>query len=294
MSDADAPVEAERTAEEAFEAVADETRLSVLRALMEAEDPLSFSELRDQTGVEDSGRFNYHLNALRDGFVRQTEEGGYTLTHAGHTIVGAVLAGRLTAAGDVEPRAVETGCLDCGGPLEAHYEEALFVVECEDCGQTLTRYHVPPAVLEHHSADYPRAAWQYIFSRAALMRAGFCHVCEGPIHEQIAEPGGSFPEGETVAVEWRCDRCGTQMRSSLLAALVDEPPVRAFLADMGIDPAKDPPWDEGWLYADAETVVVEEEDPRLVEATITFDEESLELTLDEHVNLIEANRTSGS
>lgn len=289
MSPNDGSMTETRTAEAAFEALADETRLAILRTLVEAEEDLSFSELRDRTGVEDSGRFNYHLNALQDGFVRQTEAGDYEVTRAGHTVVGAVLAGTLTATGTVEPRPVEGVCLSCEGPLEARYEDALFEVACRDCDLQLTRYYVPPSVLAHEDEDYPMAAWRYVFTRASVFRAGFCHVCEGPVTESFATPGESFPEGENVAVSWNCERCGEGMRSSLIAALTDEPAVRSFLADHDIDPARDPPWTETWFYADSETRVVSEE-PTRVELAITLDDERLSLTIDEDVDIVDAKR----
>lgn len=75
---------------EAFGLVDDETRLEILWGLWEERidtdhretEPVSFSELRGRVGVEDSGRFNYHLDQLVPRFVEQGED-GYTLTYAG-------------------------------------------------------------------------------------------------------------------------------------------------------------------------------------------------------------------
>lgn len=293
MTEEDPLVAEERTAEAAFEALADETRLDVLRTLVDADEDLSFSELRERTGVEDSGRFNYHLNALRDAFVTQTEEGLYSVTHAGQSIVGAVLAGRLTAGGAADPRPVDGRCIECGGDLEAAYEDTLFVVSCVDCDQVLTRSPVPPAVIEDHAEEYPDAAWRYIYMGAAQMRAGFCHVCEGPVSETFEDPGDAFPEGEDVALNWVCDRCGAGMQSTLIAGLAHDPDVRAFLADHGIDPSQDPPWEEAWLYADATTEFLSE-DPERVEARLTIDNETLAVTLDENVQILDSERVTES
>lgn len=73
---------------DALAALGDETRIAILRALAEADDPLPFSELRRRAGVEDAGRFNYHLSTLREYFVREAD-GGYALRHAGSRIVAA-------------------------------------------------------------------------------------------------------------------------------------------------------------------------------------------------------------
>lgn len=287
----DAPATMERSAEAAFESVADETRLGVLRTLVEADDPLSFSELRERTGVEDSGRFNYHLKALRDGFVRQTDEGLYTTTHAGHSIVGAVLAGRLTGGGDVDPRPVDGSCIVCDADLEARYDDVYFQVTCSECSQDLVRSPVPPAIIEDHEDEYPNAAWRYIFVGAAQMRAGFCHLCEGPIQTEIVDPGDTFPEGEDLAVLWQCDRCGAGMRSSLIAGLAHDTTVRSFLSDHGIDPSTDPPWEKTWLYEDTETGIVAD-DPRRIEASIRLEDEQLEVTVDEDFDVLAMERST--
>lgn len=76
---------------EAFGTLADETRLAVLRALVRAEGPLRFSELRARVDVRDSGRFAYHLDRLLGRFVEERPE-GYTLTRAARE--------RLSAADD--------------------------------------------------------------------------------------------------------------------------------------------------------------------------------------------------
>lgn len=53
----------------AFAAVSDPTRIAILRALATharetGESVCRFSELRKRAGVDDSGRFRYHLNKL--------------------------------------------------------------------------------------------------------------------------------------------------------------------------------------------------------------------------------------
>ncbi|QLH84600.1 ArsR/SmtB family transcription factor [Halosimplex pelagicum] len=73
---------------EAFEVLGDETRLDILRALAEAEEPLAFTRLRERCGVADSGRFSYHLRRLCEYFVRETDE-GYELGHAGDRVIAA-------------------------------------------------------------------------------------------------------------------------------------------------------------------------------------------------------------
>lgn len=52
---------------------------------------MSYSDLRSAVDDEDGGRFNYHVNELRDRFVRG-EEGQYWLTTAGSRVVDEIYA----------------------------------------------------------------------------------------------------------------------------------------------------------------------------------------------------------
>lgn len=92
-----------------LEVLGNELRMDILRALADADEPLSFTELRTATGVRDTGRFNYHLRRLCEYFVRETG-GGYELGHAGNRVIAA---GQAPA--DAEPPAETTEqCPVCG------------------------------------------------------------------------------------------------------------------------------------------------------------------------------------
>jgi DNA-binding IclR family transcriptional regulator len=73
---------------DALAVLGDETRVAILRALAEADEPVAFSELRRRAGIDDAGRFNYHLSTLREYFVREVD-GGYALRNAGSRVVAA-------------------------------------------------------------------------------------------------------------------------------------------------------------------------------------------------------------
>ncbi|MEF8884798.1 MAG: helix-turn-helix domain-containing protein, partial [Haloarculaceae archaeon] len=89
------PVET-RDPDEAFAALADDTRVDILRALWSDEDQrATFSELREAVGMRDSGQFNYHLDKLVGRFVRKTDD-GYELTLAGLYVNGAIEAGAIS------------------------------------------------------------------------------------------------------------------------------------------------------------------------------------------------------
>jgi len=77
-----------------FSLLSDETRLAIVRELAacrlgESEPRLSFSALRTRVGIDDAGRFNYHLGRLRGSLVEKGED-GYGLTETG-AVVGSML-----------------------------------------------------------------------------------------------------------------------------------------------------------------------------------------------------------
>lgn len=116
-------------AADALSALASEHRIAILRELAAADEPLSFSALRERIGMRDTGRFNYHLGELRGRFVRE-RDGGYVLGHAGERVV--------LAAADLDPEGAaslaegwrdddgrDDGCpvcgeVDCGRVIHVH------------------------------------------------------------------------------------------------------------------------------------------------------------------------------
>jgi len=96
---------------EAFSLVASETRFVVLQALWglttgTGRSSVSFADLRDASGITDSGQFNYHLDQLTPQFVRKLD-GEYQLTTAGRRVVGAAFSGSLTdMETTIDPRPV--------------------------------------------------------------------------------------------------------------------------------------------------------------------------------------------
>lgn len=95
---------------DALSVLAHETRLEIVSELAEAAEPLSFTALRERVGVRDTGKFNYHLTALCEYYVRETTE-GYKLGHAGERLAeepGVAAGGGATtdgATGDDENEA---------------------------------------------------------------------------------------------------------------------------------------------------------------------------------------------
>ncbi|GAA0536887.1 winged helix-turn-helix domain-containing protein [Halorubrum ejinorense] len=95
----------------ALSALANETRVKILRALADADESLSFTELKSRVGVTDPGRFNYHLSELLDQFVRESSE-GYALTYRGEGLV--VAGGSGVSVGESDLAGETSDCPVCG------------------------------------------------------------------------------------------------------------------------------------------------------------------------------------
>lgn len=116
---------------DALEALANEHRIAILRALADADDPLTFTELREAIDMADTGQFNYHLTQLLGRFVRE-RQGGYELGHAGERLI--------VLANDIDPETVansraeySTGpCPVCG---EANCDKVVHVHLSSEAGK---------------------------------------------------------------------------------------------------------------------------------------------------------------
>jgi len=280
--------------EEAFSLVAEEKRFAIVEALWEAEDgSLSFSALREAVGIRDSGQFNYHLDKLTGSFVRKTDDGEYALRHAGARVVGSILSGGYTRAATVDPIPVDGDCPECGGGLVAGYEEETARIECDDCGLALVSFDVPPGILDGYDRErYPAVFDRWIKSTLFETLSGFCWLCTGRLHPTVTElddESGPAGAGSLFDVEFTCERCGDTSHSALGATALDHPALISFAHDHGIDVWRTPVWKLDWLVTAEASVVAE--DPLRARVTYDLDGERLELTVDDDLAVVSAERS---
>ncbi|MFC7097121.1 winged helix-turn-helix domain-containing protein [Halobaculum marinum] len=297
MSDSDEPVDAPvDTAFDpaaAFALLGDDTRLRILRALWEAQrdddtrgttpTAVPFERLRERAGVDDSGRFNYHLGKLTDRFVERVDE-GYRLRFAGTRVVGALLEGTYAPGADLDVPAGGT-CHDCGGPLDLTYADERARVACRDCDHPTSEFGCPPGVLAGRDPDdLPAVVDTHLRTLLARARRGICPTCSGPtairVHSTTRDPFGSDEEEPTARpiATVACQRCGEQIDTGLVTLLVDRPVVVAFLHERGVDPEARSLWvllDD--VTEDAETVSAE---PYRATATYRVGDDTLTVTVD--------------
>ncbi|WP_254839585.1 DUF7351 domain-containing protein [Natronomonas marina] len=286
--------------DEAFGLVANDTRFDIIRTLWDADDEaLSFSTLRDRTGVRDSGQFNYHLDQLVPRFVRNVPD-GYELTYAGRQVIGAAVSGSYTEAETTVVDPIPAGtCVDpnCDGTIAARYENGYMTVECRVCATVITdELAAPPVLAAHHDVeDLPMVFSRYLLTWVQSVSRGFCRVCGGPVESSPARYHDDAPpldeedsDDEYVEVISECSACGWTAQSILAMVLLDHPAVISFLHGADIDLQETPLWELDWL-TEARGVITGE-DPIRVEVTLAIQDDRLHLVLDGDLTVIDHAR----
>jgi hypothetical protein len=290
MSEADDGSRLQRGCEEcvppadAFSAVADETRLSILEALWTVETPARFSEVHREVGLGDSAQFNYHLGKLRGQFVRKVD-GGYELRTAGERVVQAILAGSFT---EHPRRAVDIAdpCVRCGATLDAYYEDERLRIACPECGHGHGEYPFPPGGLHDRTDAEVLAAFdQRVRHLHCLAKDGVCPECNGRVETAI-ERGGDCCLGASLHAEHVCQQCGHELCSAVGLVLLDQSEVVAFCEAQGIAVSETPYWRFGWCVDD-DPVTVVSEDPWRLRVAVTAGGAALAATVDGDLSVLE-------
>ncbi len=272
---------------DAFELIADETRLGIVRALAEASEEgwgtaLSFSELRRRVGARDSGGFNYHLDRLDGTFVRKAEE-GYRLRYPGSLLYRMVIAGYFTSRAEVDPFGTGSTCFECGAELEAEYGDGLLSIECPDCGREYQRSEFPPSGAAHRSGDDLLYAFdQYVRHQLLLNTRGICYWCTGPMEPEVQRRSdfGLASEGEEmVFVARSCEHCGGFMFTLPGECALYHPAVVSFFHERGVDVTERPLWELDFV-SDPERTTVHEEDPWRIGVTVRCEGDEMEVVVD--------------
>lgn len=280
--------EADGDASAAFQAVTDETRVEILRALADRqresphEPGISFSELRRRVGVSDPGNFNYHLDRLRGRLVERTDD-GYRLTKVGLQMVGAIAAGTFQPDEGRELATLEHDCPVCGTELAASYDDGFLSVVCEN-GHTFQNA-VSPNAMSHRSL--PEAVGLQVLQSqhdVELALEGVCPTCSGPMDGGVTSV--EYPELPYV-FEATCDHCGMHLDVHVGACVVRHPAVVSFYHEHGIDVRKRPFWTLDFCV-DPPTVVSEE--PLRLQVATELDGDELRLTVDAAATVVDVER----
>lgn len=299
--------------EAAFGVLGDKTRMDILQVLGDADEPLSFSELRTRVGTRDSGQFNYHLQKLVGHFVAQTDD-GYELRRSGERVVEAVLSGTVTETPVIEPTQIDQTCAYCGGPVGVEYDEERVTMFCTKCsGVYGTRdtdgyghlgvLYLPPAGVQGRTPlEVVEAAhiWGGMDTKTAV--SGVCPRCSAAIDERVAvcddhDDGGVCEAcgGRYAAtIHLRCTNCIYERTGAFGVRLLTDLDLLRFLTTHGINPfapSSIPEWTDALANYDEEVLSV---DPFEARYTYTIDEDSITLTVGEDLSVVDATDGSAS
>ncbi len=268
---------------DALELLSHETRVAILRALVEASrehprDPtLAFTNLRDAAGIDDTGRFNYHLNQLLGEYV--VREDGYRLSAFGRRVVGPMLAGAYGTddASAPAPIPTEAACPACGDSLALRYADGTFDLACDANHVVLGGLSTYPSVVEGRS---PAAARRLLgrLARQSIELAveGVCPVCYA--HAETTVTGDVVPYAGDHLFVGQCTTCGNRPALSVACCALPHPRVREFYLDRGVDLRQTPPWRVASLMPGGEDRVGD--DPLRLRTTLSCDGDHLDVVVD--------------
>jgi len=298
--------------DEAFSVLGDETRLQILQRLGEADGPLMFSELFGRIDYDDTANFSYHLDKLAGHFLRESDE-GYELRQSGRRIVEAVLSGAVTDDPVLEPIETERRCPLCGAPIEVSYDQDRVGMYCTECsglfGQTDPRENqfgrsghlgnmlLPPAgVRERTATSVLETAWAWGHLEIYARASGFCPRCSAPVAYSVnvcedhdAADGACGRCGRRYAGHRtvRCTGCIYEKDGLVSGRVLSNTEFLAFLTAHGINPITPDSFNRPIeVMANYEENVVST-DPFVGRYTYTIGENSITLTVDEDLSVVD-------
>lgn len=269
----------------AFDVLGQELRVSILEALVEkrTEDPqrpaLSFSELRERVGVDDSGRFNYHLGKLTEQFLQETDD-GYELNAAGQEVAGAVLSGSFDTESQWGPTELDAPCRECGETVAASYEDGMIFVECEN-GHLNHRDYFPGAIVDRLPLPEAIGIATILGQQdIELLLRDICPNCYG-----ATEVEATVEDGHPV-LTGRCHQCGYFQQGPLSLVVLTHPILQAFYFARGRDVRETSLWTLPFL-TDPDRWDVRSENPLRVEVDASYHDDELTFLIDEDCSVID-------
>ncbi len=283
----------EPTPDTLFAALGNESRIDILRVFAThaheehesgdvGEVTLGFSELWNRSTIEDSGRFNYHLDELLGLFVEKTGE-GYRLSHRGQEVIGAIY--RWAEPPEWEPPSepidVSGTCHDCGSDsLRASVsEEGGMRLACSACENLVTGATLPPGAYRDRSPDSVVKVFNRLMrANVLLATSDVCPRCFGPMQSGITK---DIPQewGFDLLPYFECTRCQESIWPTFGDVLVTNAAVRSFCFQHGLDPLSSPFWEAEFLVDD-HIVSIDSTDPWQVTVELQATGSTLQATID--------------
>lgn len=306
--------------DEAFSILGNETRMGILRELGAADQSLSFTDLRERVGVRQGAQFNYHLEKVLGHFVEKTD-GGYRLREPGRRIVQSVLSGAVTEDPVLEPTEVDFACRHCEAPLEVSYSRGRLRLSCSVCvgdfdestalgdfdestvreresdsaSANLANMWLTPAGVQGRTApDALRTASTTNHLDAKALSSDICPRCSATVDHSVSvceshdAAGGLCRACDSRLAVWfqfRCTNCIYERTVSAGMAFLNVPELLVFVGKHGLNTSSlaiEWGWDVG-----EEVVSV---DPFEGRFTFTIEDDSITLTVDEDLSVLDVTR----
>lgn len=279
-----------------YAALTDETRIRILFALADQYDDAwsaewpSFSELREQVGVEDTSRFSYHLDELQDDFVRKVD-GQYRPRVAALEIVSTIRAGTYeddTVA--VDQQQTDYECPYCEETLVASYRHHQLYVGCPSHGAAIAYPTPPRALADRTLEDVIDLSFRKHACDVRLFRDNVCPHCWGTAG--FSFPRDSVPDSylldDVAYATAKCDTCWVSYPIPIAHTVLGHPAVETLYSthELGPTDAQIGPYD---LARISEVALPDSKSPA-AKVNIKLHTDSLVLELDESCRIIDWQR----
>jgi DNA-binding transcriptional ArsR family regulator len=290
---------------DAFALLGDETRLEIVQTLAEwsGEEPPTFAELRRAVGVDDPGRFNYHLGRLRGHFLVKDGE-SYRTTYAGEKVYEALATGTFTERVDERSGPAGHDCPLCGAAMEARYADGSLSMSCPTHGEVVRVTLPPRAAAGRDLSGLVRLADLEARRTHNHLTEGVCPRCWATLSEPIYtaelpdtwaaadEDDAGSESSPGVLVRFDCENCGTSLGSSTELFLSMTADGVAFFADHGVDALERGVLSLPSEFDHSESRLRRDENGEVTGATVaaTLNGETLTAELDERAGLVCASR----
>ncbi|QWC18450.1 ArsR family transcriptional regulator [Halorubrum sp. 2020YC2] len=281
-------------------ALTDETRIRILLTLADQYEEAwssawpTFSELRDQVGVEDTSRFSYHLSELQETFIRKVD-GQYQPRVAALEIASAIRAGSYDKEADDEEVATdrqetEYDCPYCERNLIAAYRDHRLSIGCPDHGAAVA-YPAPPQAAETRTLqEIIDASLRKHACDVRLLRDGICPHCWG--EAGLSFPRDSVPEAylydDVPYGTASCEACWVSYPIPIAHTVLGHHAVETLYAEQGLG-SRDAQIGPHDLAKVSDVCLAEGETPA-ARVTVRFDDEALAVDLNEGCAVLDSRR----
>lgn len=257
------------SATDAFGLLADETRLEILLTLaentgiagFESPESMGFEQLRQAVGVEDTGRFNYHLKKLRDHFVQKGPE-GYSLRYAGFRVTADVASGLFGGESPSDCAETNVTCIvdGCDRDMQVSYENGTITLVCpEDDHLPTFQTALPPnAAVDRTPLELLTIATRDARHMMEQIQAGTCPFCWSAM--DVTAPAGEFPDEAGYGFAAACGSCWLELMSPVAVMAVHHPAVQMAYAGVGL-PLDETPYLQYPFVRDPTTTTLRSSDP---------------------------------